>query len=106
MVAKPYCPWKSHIYELERELGCEGRTQLVVYEDDRDGSWRVQAVNTTPASFDLRRALPEAWRGVRGAELSALSGIEGCVFVHAAGFIGGNKTEDGVMKMALAAVAE
>jgi uncharacterized UPF0160 family protein len=105
MVAKPYCPWKSHIYELEKEYGCEGRTLFVVYEDDRDGSWRIQAVNTTPVSFDLRKPLPEAWRGLRDEELSKKSGIDGCVFVHASGFIGGNKTEEGIMKMAHAAIA-
>lgn len=33
--------------------------------------------------------MPEQWRGVRDAELSQVSGVEGGVFVHAAGFIGG-----------------
>lgn len=56
MVAKPYCPWKSHLYELEKEQGCEGRTLYVVYEDDRDGSWRLQV--RTPAD-----SLSQAWLG-------------------------------------------
>lgn len=42
MVAKPYCPWKSHLFQIEKEQNCEGRTIYVVYEDDRDGSWRLQ----------------------------------------------------------------
>lgn len=66
----------------------------------------LQAVSVSPVSFESRKPLPEAWRGVRDDELSKLSGIEGCVFVHAAGFIGGNKTEEGVMKMAFAALGE
>lgn len=32
--------------------------------------------------------------------LRALSGIPGCVFVHSAGFIGGNKTLEGAKEMA------
>ena len=57
-------------------------------------------------SFESRKPLPEAWRGVRDDELSKLSGIDGCVFVHASGFIGGNKTEEGTMKMAFAALGD
>lgn len=104
MELAPICPWKSHIYSLEEELGCEGRTLFVVFHDDRDGSWRVQAVNTSAASFELRRGLPAELRGLRDAELSAASGIDGCVFVHAGGFIGGNKTRDGALAMAKAAL--
>ena len=98
------CPWKSHIYTIEEERGYPGRTLFVVFEDDRDGTWRVQAVNTSPASFELRRGLPEALRGLRDAELSAAAGIDGCVFVHAAGFIGGCRTREGALAMARAAL--
>jgi uncharacterized UPF0160 family protein len=61
----------------------------------------VQAVNE-PGSFALRKGLPAAWRGLRGAELDATSGVPGGVFVHAAGFIGGHDTEEGALKMAIA----
>ena len=37
---------------------------------------------------------------MRDDALSELSGIDGCIFVHAAGFIGGNKTYDGALAMA------
>lgn len=40
-------------------------------------------------SFESRKALPEAWRGLRDEELSKASGIEGGIFIHASGFIGG-----------------
>lgn len=29
------------------------------------------------------------WRGVRDEALSQVSGIDGCIFVHMSGFIGG-----------------
>lgn len=30
-----------------------------------------------------------------------MAGIDGCVFCHATGFIGGNKTRDGALEMAV-----
>ncbi|TNN82205.1 UPF0160 protein MYG1, mitochondrial [Liparis tanakae] len=47
-----------------------------------------------------RLSLLEEWRGVRDDALSKLSGIEGCIFVHAGGFIGGNKSQEGALEMA------
>lgn len=47
-----------------------------------------------------RLPLPEAWRGLRDEALSELAGIPGCVFVHASGFIGGNRTREGALEMA------
>lgn len=47
-----------------------------------------------------RLSLLEEWRGVRDEALSELSGIKDCIFVHASGFIGGNKTQEGVLEMA------
>ena len=58
------------------------------------------AVPAESGSFALRLAMPEPWRGVRDAQLSELTGIPGCIFVHANGFIGGNDTYDGVLEMA------
>jgi uncharacterized UPF0160 family protein len=55
-------------------------------------------------SFESRKKLPEPWRGYRDESLDEIAGIQGCIFVHAGGFIGGNKTLDGVMKMALEAL--
>jgi uncharacterized UPF0160 family protein len=54
----------------------------------------------TVDSFENRKPLPSEWRGLRDDELSKKAGIEGCVFVHAAGFIGGNKTYEGALQMA------
>lgn len=38
-----------------------------------------------PGSFENRKSLPKAWMGLRDEELSQLSGIQDCVFVHANG---------------------
>lgn len=65
---------------------------------------RPQAVSKTASSFENRRSMPAAWRGIRDAALSSLSGIPGCVFVHAGGFIGGNDTYEGALAMARASL--
>jgi uncharacterized UPF0160 family protein len=44
--------------------------------------------------------LKKEWCGLRDDELSQISGIPGCVFVHANGFIGGNKSKEGALRMA------
>ncbi|KAJ7038169.1 metal-dependent protein hydrolase [Mycena alexandri] len=106
IVFEQFLPWKEHLFDFEAESATaeEDKAIYVVYPDD-GGSWRVQAVPVSSDSFDSRKALPEAWRGLRDDTLSAASGIEGCVFIHASGFIGGNKTKEGAMKLATAALA-
>ncbi|KAJ9156277.1 hypothetical protein NKR23_g920 [Pleurostoma richardsiae] len=96
------CPWKDHLYSLEQERGEEGRTAYVLYpEKPAPGAkWRVQAVPVSKDSFESRKPLPAAWRGFRDEELDGISGVPGCVFVHAAGFIGGNKTFEGALALA------
>jgi len=97
------CPWKDHLFSLEAEQGIKGQILYLLYED-ASSQWRIQCVPEELGTFTNRKSLPEAWRGIRDAELSKLSGIDGCVFVHASGFIGGNKTREGVMEMAVRAI--
>lgn len=74
--------------EKEQQIPAEEQPYYVVYADE-SGKWRVQAVPESPSSFASRKALPEPWRGIRDDELTKLSGVEGCIFVHQSGFIGG-----------------
>lgn len=96
-------PWKDHLYTLE-----DGKSSVlyVLYaEGTQPGAkWRIQCVPESKDSFVSRKPLPEAWRGFRDAELDGITGIPGCVFVHAAGFIGGNKTFEGVKEMVIKAL--
>ncbi|KAI3617814.1 hypothetical protein CBS9595_003723 [Malassezia furfur] len=97
--------WKGHIYDLETALEIpEAEKPLYVVYPDESGKWRVQAVPVNSESFESRKALPEAWRGIRDTQLSELSGIPDCVFVHQSGFIGGNATKDGALAMATKAL--
>lgn len=107
LVFKNSCPWDAHLFELEEELAAagdadvKGAAKYVLYAEPAPSTkWRIQAVPVEEGSFSQRKSLPEAWRGVRDAALSEKSGIDGCIFVHAGGFIGGNETYAGALEMA------
>lgn len=97
-------PWRDHLYELEKEHKVEPLIKFVLYQDLSD-MWRVQAVTIEGRGFENRLSLPASWRGVRDDDLASISGIEGARFCHAAGFIGGANTHQGVLAMAKAALA-
>jgi uncharacterized UPF0160 family protein len=100
-----YCPFKRDLFELEAELGvAEEDLPLYALFQDTSNAWRIQALPIAPDSFLTRKALPEPWRGIRDDELSALTGVEGCIFIHASGFIGGAKSKESVMKLAVLAL--
>jgi len=104
LVLPQACPWKDHIFDIEEELAINGvtvPTLYVLFEDTTGGSWRVQCVPENAASFTNRRSILSAHCGLRDDALSEACKIPGCVFVHASGFIGGNKTKDGALKMAI-----
>lgn len=99
-------PWKDHLYTLEEKEGGDAKVLYVLYPEKPtlDAKWRIQAVPVSKDSFESRKPLPEAWRGFRDEKLDEITGVDGGVFVHAAGFIGGNKNFDGAKKMALKAL--
>ena len=98
-------PWKSHLYEQEKLHGISPLIKYVLYTDQA-GMWRIQAVTIEGRGFENRLSLPEAWRGVRDEDLSKVTGIQGCIFCHANGFIGGNKSYEGVLEMAKVSLAQ
>ncbi|CAN8075618.1 unnamed protein product [Agarophyton chilense] len=102
LVLLKWAPWKDHLFSIEEEDIQEGKERIlyVVYRDMTGTSWRVQCVPVAKGSFQSRKPLPGPWRGLRDEELSSLTGIVDCVFAHASGFIGGNKSFDGAMEMA------
>lgn len=100
LILNEYCPWIELVFEAEEEENTPGRFVYVIYEDSTKTSWRIQAVSKSPDSFESRMALPIEWRGLRDAELDSTTGIEGCIFVHRSGFIGGHRTKEGAISMA------
>ena len=95
------CPWKEHLLNLEDEQNIKGEILFVLFPDDSNKNWRVAAVPVEDQSFVSRMKIKEDWCGLRDQELSEKSKIDGCVFVHASGFIGGNKSREGALQMAI-----
>jgi uncharacterized UPF0160 family protein len=96
-------PWKTHLYDLEKEHKIDPLVKFVLYTD-QGGMWRIQAVTVEGQAFENRLSLPEEWRGVRDEELETVTKIPGSKFCHAAGFIGGATTYEGVLEMARVAL--
>ena len=59
-----YCPYDTHLYELEEEGSIAGRTWMVLYEDVSSNTWRIKTVATEPGGFQRRHELPLAWAGL------------------------------------------
>lgn len=93
------CPWKEHLYKIERDLDLKEQIKFAFMKDGR-GMFRIQAVSKSSSSFENRVSICAAYRGLRGEELCAASGLKDCEFVHAAGFVGGAWSLESVVKMA------
>jgi len=107
IVLEQSCPVDSHLFELEAEHGTTdpeivGCAKYVLYPEG--GNWRIKAIAEAEGSFTSRKKLPEGWRGLSSDKLSEASGIPGCVFVHAEGFVGGNLSKEGALAMAVKAI--
>lgn len=116
LLPKAGIPWKEHLFTTEKQAGSGPTSQAyyVLYPESAaaDSRWRIQCVPVSESSFESRKPLPEPWRGVRDEELDKILADEaesqgkdkvpeGVTFVHASGFIGGHKTREGVMSMAV-----
>uniref|UniRef100_A0A1I8BNE7 UPF0160 protein MYG1, mitochondrial n=1 Tax=Meloidogyne hapla TaxID=6305 RepID=A0A1I8BNE7_MELHA len=67
--------------------------------------WRLQAIPISETSgFDNRVKIP--WMGARDKDLEEQSGIPGAIFVHTNGFIGGAKTKEGALNMAIKTIEQ
>jgi len=95
-----FCPWIDHFFEIEKEHNNDKPILFAIIATNNN-EFMVRAVPLTPGSFDLRKPLKEAWHGVPDDDIERLSGIKGLKFVHANGFIGGAKTRDAALKLAI-----
>lgn len=85
----------SLILELEDKHGRDFR--FMVFPSNE--KYKVIAIPKARGSFETKNPLRMEWRGLRDEELSRVSGIACCVFVHASGFLGINETLAGALKM-------
>ncbi|MDR7040283.1 uncharacterized UPF0160 family protein [Methylobacterium sp. BE186] len=68
------------------------------------GNWMVEAMPPEPGSFAQRLPLPEAWAGLRDAELAMASGVPDAVFAHSRRFVGAARSRKGALLMARRAI--
>ena len=59
-----FAPWKDYVFEIEKELGLEGKLKFMISQDSRF-MFRMGTMTKTPGTFDMRVGLCEAWRGLR-----------------------------------------
>lgn len=96
-----FCPWKHHLYELEVIHGIVGVPKYVIFMGGKPNDWRVICVPNAPESFVCRKFLHKEWRGVRDDDLATISGIPDAGFCNSTGFIGGSRTREGALQMAI-----
>lgn len=60
----------------------------------------LHTIPVSPENFTARADLPEAWAGLRDAELAAVTGVADAIFCHNGRFIAAAKSYEGAMTMA------
>ena len=100
-----FAPWKGYVFDIEEELGLQGKLKFMISQDQRQ-MWRTQTMTKTQGTFDMRVPLCEAWRGLRQQELQEASGFADAEFVHRAGFTGGAWSKESAINMCLKSIEE
>lgn len=68
------------------------------------GTWTLGTIRVSDDSFEDKVKLPEAWAGLKDAELAAVTGVADAVFCHMARFIAVARSREGIMELARQAV--
>ena len=66
--------------------------------------YTLHTVPISPDSFKARADLPEAWAGLRDAQLAAVTGVPDAIFCHTGRFIAAVKSYEGARRMATLAL--
>lgn len=86
-------PFNTAIREAEAD-------HLLLVVHPRRADWVVSCVSVEPGSYARRRDLPEAWAGLEGEALAAVTGVEDAVFCHQARFMAVARTREGAVRLA------
>jgi uncharacterized UPF0160 family protein len=92
-------PW-THVVVHEMP-----EVMFVLYPDSDGNQYQIKTVPVEAGSFTARMDLPDAWAGLRDAELAAVNGVADSVFCHLNLFIGGARSLEGAVQMAELALA-
>lgn len=77
---------------------------FVISHNIAEQRYMLHTVPTSTENFIARADLPEAWAGLRDAELAAVTGVADAGFCHNARFIASAKSYEGVRTMAALAL--
>ena len=97
MILDKFMPWKEFVLESENEKASQ--IYFVVFPSKR-GGYNVYAVPKEVGSFENRKSMPEAWRGLRDERLQEVTGVKTARFCHNAGFICSTDEKDDAVKIA------
>lgn len=101
IVLPQFAPWQEYVLTSTDAKAADAL--YVVFPSNR-GGYSIQAIPDAIGSFENRKPLPEAWRGVSARDLQAVSGVSDANFCHPSGFIGGANSLEGAMEMARKAI--
>ena len=93
-------PWTRVVVDEMPEV------MLVIYPDSDGSQYQIKTVPVEAHSFNARMDLPKSWAGLRDQELAAVTGVPDSVFCHLNLFIGGARSLEGAMKLAVLALGE
>jgi uncharacterized UPF0160 family protein len=77
---------------------------FVISHNIAERRYMLHTVPVSPESFEARADLPEAWAGLRDAELAAVTGVPDAAFCHNGRFIAAVKSYEGARAMAALAL--
>lgn len=101
MILDRFVPWQEFVFASTNTKAAD--IQFVVYPSNR-GGYNWQCVPDSLDSFGQRKPVPAEWKGLRGTELQAITGVKTASFCHPAGFIGGADTLEDALSLAALAV--
>lgn len=77
---------------------------FVVSHSQAEKRYMLHTVPVSSENFTARADLPEAWSGLRDAELAAVTGVQDAVFCHTGRFIAAARSYEGIRVMAAQAL--
>lgn len=101
IVLPQFAPWQEYVLASTDAKAADAL--YVVFPSNR-GGYSIQAIPDAIGSFENRKPLPEAWRGVSASDLQEVSGVSDANFCHPSGFIGGANSLEGATEMARKAI--
>ena len=84
LILDEFMPWKEFLLESKNNKAKD--INFVIFPSKR-GGFNIYAVPLEIGSFENRKSMPKAWRGLRDSKLQQVTGIKTALFCHNAGFI-------------------